>query len=563
MSSLRAARLILSSALAVIAAAASLSGCATIPSASQVIQGPDIQNQLTNDYLYYSPAGPVKGESAADILAGFLNASTGPQNDFGVARQYLAPDFRTKWSPNQMVYIQRGGQKTKISADGSATVSLGISATVDAVGHYTVGKTGAKANLHFKLVQTNGQWRIASAPNALVMIRPVFEVIFHSYEVYFFDRTYRYLIPDLRWFPARASTATRLVGALLAGPSPWLSSAIGPLLSSETKLAIDAVTVEKKTALVNFSSQILQAPRLDLERFAAEIKATLTQLAGVDSVQIQADAVPQKVRDYAPASIATGAFAPVVLSSGALQQLIGPAGSRLDNASAWIGQLKVKDFGVTSNETGVALVNDKGVYAARLDGTSNPPTLVDTRKALLSPRYDNRGQLWLVGADGRIQIIAGKSKPVWLTVPWLKGHTLKAFTISPEGSRLAAVVVDADGTTRLLVAAIVRSAAGLATGFGAPIELSYGVGVPVSIEWAGESGIMVLADISATSSNVTLLNIGGDPREVGTLDHATTLMTSSDGTNTYVLDDRGRVMEYQGYTWTELQTGVIAAHMAN
>ena len=563
MSSLRRVKFLVSSALALVALVTSLSGCATIPSASQVIQGPDIQNQLTNDYLYYSPAGPVDGESAADILAGFLNASTGPQNDFGVARQYLSPHFRTKWSPNQLVYIQRGGQKTKIAADGSATVSLGVSATVDAVGHYTVGKTGAKATLHFKLVKSNGQWRISSAPNALVMIRPVFEVIFHSYEVYFFDRSYRYLIPDLRWFPARASTATRLVGALLAGPSPWLSPAVGPLLSSETKLAIDAVTVEKETAIVNLSSEILKAPRLDLERFTAEIKATLTQLAGIESVEIQADSVPQKVRIYTPASLSTSAFAPVVLTIGSLQQLIGPAGSRLDNASDWIPQLQVRDFAVTSNETGVALVGEKGVYSARLDGLSKAPTLVDTRKALLSPRYDNRGQLWLVGADGRVQVIAGKSKPVWLTIPWLKDHVLKTYTISPEGSRMAAVVEDAEGTTRLLVAAIVRNGAGLPTGFGTPIELNYGVGLPVSLQWAGESGIMVLADISATSSNITQLNIGGDPREVGTLDHANTLMTSSDGSNIYVLDDAGRVLEYQGYTWTELQSGVIAAHMAN
>ncbi|MEY2945343.1 MAG: hypothetical protein RL243_85, partial [Actinomycetota bacterium] len=46
-------------------AASVLSGCATIPSSSGVHQGPDIQNLLTNDYLYYSPSGPLKGQSQA------------------------------------------------------------------------------------------------------------------------------------------------------------------------------------------------------------------------------------------------------------------------------------------------------------------------------------------------------------------------------------------------------------------------------------------------------------------------------------------------------------------
>ena len=281
--------------LAVTLLLAALAGCATIPTTSAVVQGPDIQNQLTNDYLYYSPAGPVKGESAADILAGFLNASTGPQNDYGVARQYLVPNFRTSWSPNQKVYIQRGSQKTQIGADGTATVAIGVSAEVDSQGHYTTVPATSKVNLHFKLVKTNGEWRISQAPNAVVMIRPVFEVIFRSYEVYFFDHTYRNLIPDLRWFPARASTATRLVNALLSGPSDWLKSAVGAVLPTGAKLAIDAVTVDKKAAVVNLSSQSLKASRAQLRWFKAQLTTTLTQLTGIDSVQLQIDSVPQSV----------------------------------------------------------------------------------------------------------------------------------------------------------------------------------------------------------------------------------------------------------------------------
>lgn len=550
-------------AVAIGVAAFVLTGCATIPKASDVVQGPDIQNQLTNDYLYYSPAGPVRGESEADILAGFLNASTGPQNDYGVARQYLAPDFRTQWSPNQRVYIQRGTQKTKIANDGTATTSLAVSAEVDAWGHYTVSPTASKVNLHFKLEQVGGQWRIASAPNAVVMIRPVFEVIFHSYELYFFDHSFGYLIPDLRWFPARASTATRLVASLLNGPSEWLAPAVGSVLPPATKLAIDAVTVDKDSALVNLSPQALKASPKDLARFKAQVLATLTQLASVASVQIQIDSVAQKVATYTPVSTSSGAFAPVVLAQQSLQQMIGPSGTRLANASGWIRDLGVRDFAVTSDITSVALQGTKGVYTARLDQTSVAPTLIDTRKSLLPPRFDSRGQLWLVGADGRIQIVGASGKSSWLSLDWLKSHSVTSFALSPDGARIAALVQDTDGTMRLMVGAVVRSANGQVTSISAPFEMPYGVGSPRSIEWSGESGILVLSDISVTSSNLTQLNIGGDPREVGTLNHANFLMASTDGTNIYVLDDLGRVMEYRGYTWTLLDQNVDAAHMAN
>ena len=547
---------------ALAAAVATLSGCATIPMSSNVVQGPDIQNQLTNDYLYYSPAGPVRGESAPDILAGFLNASTGPQNDYGVARQYLVPSFRTSWSPNQKVYIQRGGQKTKIGNNGSATVAIGVSAQVDSQGHYTVAPSGSKVNLRFKLVQFHGEWRIAKAPNAVVMIRPVFEVIFRSYEIYFFDHTYRYLIPDLRWFPARASTATRLVNALLSGPSAWLTSAVSAPLPAGAKLAIDAVTVDKKSALVNLSSQSLKASAAQLRWFKAQASATLTQLTGIDSVQIQIDSVPQKVSSYTTGSTSSSAFAPVILSSGSLQQLVGPSGSRLSNADDWIAKYAVRDFAVSADQTGVALVGTRAVYSARLDATDKPPVAVDTRKSLLAPRFDNRGQLWLIGADGRIQVVTSR-KSVWMGIPWLAGHTVKAFDISPEGGRIAFVIQDSDGNERLVVAAIVRQTNGLPTSIGSPLEQNFGVGQPVSLQWAGVSGIMVLADTIGGASNVTQITIGGDPRAIATLPHAASIMTSTDGTNVYVLQQDGRLMEYRGYTWSLLAQDVKAAHMTN
>ncbi|MEY4067174.1 MAG: hypothetical protein RIQ44_386 [Actinomycetota bacterium] len=540
-----------------------VTGCAEIPTASSVKQGPDIQSGLSSDYLYYSPSGPVLGESKADILAGFLNASTGPQNDYGVAREYLTPEFKTKWSPNDRVYIQRGSQKVVIDADGQATVSIGVSAVVDAQGHYTAKSANASQTLKFKLTQFNGEWRISEAPNAVVMIRPVFDVIFRSYSVYFFDRTYSYLIPDLRWFPARASTATRLANAILLGPSAWLAKAVSPAMPSGTELLIDAVTVLKETAVVNLSSQALQATKLQKQRFKAELFATLTQVGGVEKVKIQIDSADQKIEDFSPASTSSGAFAPVVLAAGQLQQLIGPSGSRLANASAWVKTVQAKDFAVTADETSVALVGSSGVYLGRLDQSTESPKLVDTRSRLLSPRFDRRGQLWLMGTDGTLQIVTQTGKPVWQTLPWLKDHRVRAFAISPEGARLALVVQDAKKVLRLHLVSVIRNTLGAVTGFGDPIELSYGVGSPRAIEWAGKTNLMVLSTVTASQSNLSMLTVGGEPREIGSIDPAIGLMVSDDGSNIYVLDSLHRLKEYRGYTWTYLDQDVTAAHMVN
>lgn len=540
-----------------------VSGCAQIPTSSSVRQGPDIRSGLTSDYLYYSPSGPVLGESKADILAGFLNASTGPQNDYGVAREYLTPDFKAKWSPNQRVYIQRGSQKVDITSDGTATVEIGVSATVDAQGHYSTKPASATQTLNFRFSQVNGQWRISEAPDAVVMIRPVFDVIFRSYSVYFFDRSYTYLIPDLRWFPARASTATRLAAAILDGPSAWLAGAVSPAMPSGTQLVIDAVTVTKETAVVNLSPEALQATKLQKQRFKAELTATLKQVSGVEKVAIQIDSADQKIEDFSPASTSSGAFAPVVLAANQLQQLIGPSGSRLANANAWVKSLGVTDFAVTSDETSVALVAPKGVYVGRLDQSTDAPKLVDTRDKLVAPRFDRRAQLWLMGRDGVLQIVPQTGKPVWMTIGWLKDHRVRAFSVSPEGARLVLVVQDAKDRVRLQVASIIRNTLGSVTGLGTPIELAYGVGTPRAVEWAGPNSLLVLSNISAAQSNLTMLTLGGDPREIGTIDPSIGVMVSDDGTNIYVLDSLHRLKEYRGYSWSYLDQDVVAAHMVN
>jgi hypothetical protein len=540
-----------------------LTGCAQIPMTSAVKQGPDIQSGLSNDYLYYSPAGPVNGEAQADVLAGFLNASTGPQNDYGVAREYLAPDFKAKWSPNDKVYIQSGSLHTAFGANGEATVTFQVSATVDAQGHYNSRVNGSTQVLSFKLASVDGQWRIIDAPNAVVMIRPVFEVIFHSYNLYFFDKANRYLIPDLRWFPARASTATRLAAAILAGPSKWLEPAVSQTMPTGTKLALDAVTVSNKSAVVNVSAQAVQASATQKQQFKAQLQATLSQLAGVTNVDLQIASAAQKIPEYSAASTTSGAYAPVVLESNQLQQLVGPSGSRLANANAWISSLKATDFAVTSDQTGVALMNGAGVYAARLDQAGSAPVLVDSRKNLLTPRFDRRGQLWILNSEGQVQVRTSSGKSTWLNIGWLKGHTVEAFTVSPEGARLGLIVADAKGKLRVLITSIIRDAHGNVMGFGVPVELQRVVGTPKDLEWSGLTDLMVLSEVSTDQSNLTLLSVGGEPIEIGSVDHSYDLMSSDDGSNIYVLDSRRRLLQYHGYTWSLLDQDVVAAHMAN
>jgi hypothetical protein len=354
-----------------------------------------------------------------------------------------------------------------------------------------------------------------------------------------------------------------LAAAILAGPSKWLEPAVAQTMPTGTKLALDAVTVSNKSAVVNVSAQAVQATAKQKQQFKAQLEATLSQLAGVTDVDLQIASAVQKIPQYSAASTTSGAYAPVVLESNQLQQLVGPSGSRLANANAWISSLKATDFAVTSDQTGVALVNGAGVYAARLDQAGSAPVLVDSRKNLLTPRFDRRGQLWILNSDGQVQVRTAPGKSAWLNIGWLKGHTVQAFTVSPEGARLGLIVADSKGKLRVLITSIIRDGHGTVVGFGSPVELQRVVGTPKDLEWSGLTDLMVLSEVSTDQSNLTLLSVGGEPIEIGSVDHSYELMSSDDGSNIYVLDSRRRLLQYHGYTWSLLDQDVVAAHMAN
>ena len=53
-----------------------------------------------------------------------------------------------------------------------------------------------------------------------------FTGIFKAYDLYFFDATFEYLVPDRRWFPSGSNVPGRVVRQLLLGPSAWQGSGV-------------------------------------------------------------------------------------------------------------------------------------------------------------------------------------------------------------------------------------------------------------------------------------------------------------------------------------------------
>lgn len=534
-----------------------VTGCAQLPRSSDVKTGPDLKSGLSTDYLYYSPSGPTDGDDQEQIINGFLNAATGPQNDYQVAREYLTDEFSSKWSPNDEVLIQESRPQLTVQQDQSARLVVNAVAQIDSVGLWTSFPAGQVRYLDFKLVKENAQWRISSAPNATVLVKPVFDVLFKSYSLYFYDTQNKYLVPDLRWFSSRVSTGTRLVNALLKGPNQWLEGSVNNSFPAGTKLALDAVTVENGSAVVDLNTAATKADKSARSRMLSQLTATLNQLTNVFSVKIQIDHNPQDIALQNSQLPSPSSYTPMILDAGGLRQLSQTAAD--DKVSENAVKFKARDFAFSADGNFLALTSSSATSLIRLSALNAEVVPIDGRPGQLAPAIDNRYLVWTLPGSAKepLQVHDGAGKLVFSTGGWLSGGEHLAFGISREGARLAVLLKTKSGTVAY-VAAIRRNELGIPTGLYSPRRVDLGNRNLIAMSWAGANSLAAIAD-GADTTPITIL-IGGGSSDLPILTEAKSMVAQTDSSSIYVLDKNGILFEYRGMSWQAVETGVVAAH---
>lgn len=536
-----------------------LSGCAQLPRSSEVKTGPDLKSGLTTDYLYYSPSGPSEGDDQSQIINGFLNAATGPQNDYQIARQYLTSDFSSKWSPNDEVLIQESRPELTMQDDTTARLVVKAVAQIDSVGLWTSFPGSQIRNLDFKLVKENNQWRIKSAPNATVLVKPVFDVLFKSYSLYFYDGQNKYLVPDMRWFSSRVSTGTRLVNALLKGPNRWLADSVNNSFPAGTKLALDAVTVENGSAVVDLNAAATKADKAARSRMLSQLTATLNQLTNVFAVKIQIDHNPQEIVLQNSQLPYPSSYVPMILDAGGIRQ-VGQDPQK-DKISAVAIRLRAKDFGFSPDGGYLAISSSNGIDLARVNVLSSEVSKIDSRTDQLAPVIDNRNQIWTLPtkASEAIQVHDITGKLLFSAAGWLGQGEHLGFGISREGARLAILLKTKNGTA-LYVAAIKRDELGNPTGVYSPRRVDFGLGTLKSVSWSGTNSLAAIATGSTAGDVPTNIVIGGGSSGMTSLTDAVAMVAQNDSSSTYVLDRNRILYEYRGMSWIAVETDLKTAH---
>ena len=262
-----------------------LTACAGLPTSGPVNAGLPRGGGPAPRDVDFLPGRPPPGAPPRQIVEGLGDAATSPAGGFEIARSYLAPSLRDVWNPSAGVTIDQPGSRSFSDVEGdTVTVSLTPTADVDESGSYHVSEAQGSTNRSYIVAQqADGEYRVVAAPDGILLDAETFKVVYASFSLMYFDPSWRFLVPDVRWFPARTNSATNIVSALVEGrPSPWLEGAVFTAFQ-DVSLRSKTVPVSGGVAKVELDAAVLALDDLTLGRMQAQLQASLAS-AGVPKV---------------------------------------------------------------------------------------------------------------------------------------------------------------------------------------------------------------------------------------------------------------------------------------
>jgi len=534
-----------------------LTACVSVPFSGDVQAGGEVDTgvDVAFDFL---PSGPSEGATQEELLAGFFAATTASQNNYRIARSYLADDIADVWNPYAITLVRsREGFVERVD-DETLSYTVPITASVDAVGRYSVSDVATSQTLpEFRFVQEGGEWRIAELGEGILISQQAFPSVFSQHTLFYWDPAFRNLVPDLRWFPTRAEVATRIVRAVLEPPSTWLGQgATVSAIPEGTELALAPVTISAGVAQVDLTNEVLALGDLERQRLRLQISASLRAVSGFVGVEITVDGNAVAIPDWT-----SGApdIVPQVDSRVLALSDEGEFGFATRDGIEPIGALsgRVLELGATAvtlarTPTLAAVLADDGVWAVSTGDA--PSVLLDDRSGLIDPSIDGYSFVWSVpsrGGEIHATELGGTIHVVESGLP--DEARIVSLDVSRDGARVL-IMLEGVAGPRLIYAAIVRD-----EGSSVPIRLGEFRDLPLNGErpidaaWVDEVRVASITASGAVDDEqrlVELHEIGGRSRPLGLPPEAAQIVGGNGGVEGIrVLGSAGIVFEPRGSGW--------------
>lgn len=568
-------RLLVAVAVAVVASA-----CAGIPSAGPVQKVAD-DPDLGQSAVRYSPARPLPGASPEQIVRGFLDAMLAFPASSRTASAFLTPAAVQSWKSSSRVLVyaeptvegQTGrinrGDSDQLPQD-SVTVRLGLTvdAELDGQGRYT--RRASPTALTYTLEKVRGEWRISDPQDGLLVDRKFFADYYRAFDLYYFDRPARRLVPDPVHLVVGDQLATTLLTSLAGGPDGD-GDASRTYVPESGRLRPSVPVSDEGVADVEFTQDLRDLDAASRDRLSAQVVWTLRQVPGVEGVQIvgRTTSLTAGGEEVQPVQ-AWGGFGPSTARGRAYAVVDGVVveidGRKTQPVSgAWGKDARGAQF-VAVSEAGVAAVlpgRDRVRLTSR-DGSS-PRNIRGS--AFIGPEWDSDGGLWLLdrtSAGTRIRVIGSDGQRT-IGASGVAGLDVAAFKLSPDGARYVVTGRGRDAG-ELYVGRVLRDTKDRIVALGPPGRVFTSVQSPRSASWSSGTELMFLAE-SQAGTQVYQARIDGsettsEVSQSGSLlpDVGAATLAVGQGASPvlYVTDELDRlwVLQPQG-SWTMLKTPVV------
>jgi hypothetical protein len=532
-----------------------LAGCAGLPTAGPVNPGLGAGAEAGDPAFAFRPDSPQPGATPEEIVDGFIRAGTGPGADgtWSVAREYLAPSAESKWDPTAEVTIDEPGDRVFSStADDEVSLSLTRVADVDAIGAYEPADA-ASIMLNFRLaVQSDGEWRITEAPDGLILDTSEFSSVFRRYALMYFDPTWQFLVPDVRWFPAN-NAATHIADALVEGPpAPWLAASVGSAFPASLTLRPSVPVDDDGVAHVEFDSAAVDLSTDVLSRMEAQLEASLST-ANVTAVEMSAGTTPLDVEPAPTRSTRVSAL-PLVLTTDGFGFLAGDQLETIDGLSAAMAGVDPVSIQLSPDRDFAAVRTAAGT-GARVE-TSGDVLEFDTRPGLIDPTLDPSGYIWSVPRDTPAQLaaFAPGSERIDIQNAWPDATRVSAMAVSRDGTRLAAAVTSG-GRPAIWISGIIRTKDGVPSALGTPLIVQVLTGEGTGIAWLDDTTVAVLSPVGDEPEVVELV-VGGPATTTAAPAGSAQVAGASQGA-VRVRGADGALFAKRGSTWPQTASGIL------
>ncbi|MDR4532386.1 LpqB family beta-propeller domain-containing protein [Glutamicibacter sp. PS] len=495
-----------------------LSGCASIPKSSAIRQIESNTDSELQEPYRFDGVGPVENAEPRQIVEGFIEAGASIKEDYRIAREFMTKDLSDKWKGNSRVLIYEASEVLAGAVTDSYTIQLEVTGEVDAKGVRTLYPPHSTRAVDVELTKVEGQWRISRAPDGIMLEASTFPRIFSPRSIYFYDSSYKYLVPDVRWFAAGTGTATSMVEAMLDGPAPYLENAVTSAFSQASQLVRSAVPVSDGVATVDLNKETFaEATDLSRQLMQQQLEVTLDSVAAVNQVTMKENDTEVNLGDPAPnfeaaqinpsvpdtqIAVADQSLAFVkgrsVIPVGGMPDL-SPYAPR-DPAMSPVGN---RYTFLNGKRTQLWSVSDVGELR-----------LAATGGALVRPSMDAFGWTWTADNTEKQPLVVvpedietmGEYRP--LSVPWLDDSKIESLRISRDGAR-ALIVLSKGRSTHVYIAGVIRDADGVPRGLSEnPMEVFAQVPVNTAV-WSSDTSIIVAevsGDQSVQAEEITLQN---------------------------------------------------------